>query len=108
MSSEVEYRCFVGGLAWDTADQDLERTFSLFGEVIDSKIINDKSIRIRIQEEVVAVEEAVVVVVVRTEAVVVDMVEVVVKKDAVDMKDAAVVMDLVVAEANTVVVEDVM
>ncbi|XP_024005519.1 glycine-rich RNA-binding protein 8 [Eutrema salsugineum] len=42
MSTDVEYRCFVGGLAWATADADLERTFSQFGEVIDSKIINDR------------------------------------------------------------------
>ncbi|XP_023635436.1 glycine-rich RNA-binding protein 8 [Capsella rubella] len=40
--AEVEYRCFVGGLAWATGDQDLQRTFSEFGEVIDSKIINDR------------------------------------------------------------------
>lgn len=38
MSGETEYRCFVGGLAWATADADLERTFSQFGEVIDSKV----------------------------------------------------------------------
>ncbi|KAL0698574.1 hypothetical protein Bca4012_054696 [Brassica carinata] len=42
MSAEVEYRCFVGGLAWATQDADLERTFSQFGEVIDYKIINDR------------------------------------------------------------------
>ncbi|CAH2075938.1 unnamed protein product [Thlaspi arvense] len=42
MSSEAEYRCFVGGLAWATLDADLERTFSQFGEVVDSKIINDR------------------------------------------------------------------
>ncbi|AEE87047.1 cold, circadian rhythm, and RNA binding 1 [Arabidopsis thaliana] len=40
--SEVEYRCFVGGLAWATNDEDLQRTFSQFGDVIDSKIINDR------------------------------------------------------------------
>ncbi|KAG7539841.1 RNA-binding domain superfamily [Arabidopsis thaliana x Arabidopsis arenosa] len=40
--SEVEYRCFVGGLAWATSDEDLERTFSQFGDVLDSKIINDR------------------------------------------------------------------
>ncbi|KAF2542753.1 hypothetical protein F2Q70_00033705 [Brassica cretica] len=38
MSAEVEYRCFVGGLAWATGDAELERTFSQFGEVIDSKV----------------------------------------------------------------------
>ncbi|CAA7020614.1 unnamed protein product [Microthlaspi erraticum] len=42
MSGEVEYRCFVGGLAWATQDQDLEREFSQFGKVTDFKIINDR------------------------------------------------------------------
>uniref|UniRef100_A0A5B7BLS0 RRM domain-containing protein n=2 Tax=Davidia involucrata TaxID=16924 RepID=A0A5B7BLS0_DAVIN len=42
MSAEVEYRCFVGGLAWATDDQSLERAFSQFGDIIDSKIINDR------------------------------------------------------------------
>ncbi|XP_024016505.1 glycine-rich RNA-binding protein GRP1A-like [Eutrema salsugineum] len=41
-SEESEYRCFVGGLAWATDDQSLERTFSQFGEVLDSKIIIDR------------------------------------------------------------------
>ncbi|CAA7051490.1 unnamed protein product [Microthlaspi erraticum] len=41
-SGESEYRCFVGGLAWATDDQSLERTFSQFGDVIDSKIIMDR------------------------------------------------------------------
>ncbi|XP_010548055.1 PREDICTED: glycine-rich RNA-binding protein GRP2A-like [Tarenaya hassleriana] len=41
-SAEVEYRCFVGGLAWATDDQSLERAFSQFGEVVDSKVINDR------------------------------------------------------------------
>ena len=38
MAAEVEYRCFVGGLAWATDGQSLERAFSQFGEVIDSKV----------------------------------------------------------------------
>ncbi|KAL6963863.1 Cinnamyl-alcohol dehydrogenase Flavonol reductase/cinnamoyl-CoA reductase, partial [Sarracenia purpurea var. burkii] len=42
MAAEVEYRCFVGGLAWTTDDQSLERAFSQFGEVVESKIINDR------------------------------------------------------------------
>ncbi|XP_068664371.1 glycine-rich RNA-binding protein GRP2A-like [Aristolochia californica] len=41
-SAEVEYRCFVGGLAWATDDRSLERAFSAFGEVIESKIISDR------------------------------------------------------------------
>ena len=42
MAAEVEFRCFVGGLAWATDDNALERAFSQFGEVIESKIINDR------------------------------------------------------------------
>ncbi|OVA07030.1 RNA recognition motif domain [Macleaya cordata] len=41
-SADVEYRCFVGGLAWATDDQSLEKAFSSFGEVVESKIINDR------------------------------------------------------------------
>ncbi|GAV89722.1 RRM_1 domain-containing protein, partial [Cephalotus follicularis] len=41
-SADVEFRCFVGGLAWATDDQALERAFSSYGEVIESKIINDR------------------------------------------------------------------
>nr|4C7Q_A Chain A, RNA-BINDING GLYCINE-RICH PROTEIN [Nicotiana tabacum] len=40
--AEVEYRCFVGGLAWATTDQTLGEAFSQFGEILDSKIINDR------------------------------------------------------------------
>ena len=40
--AEVEYRCFVGGLAWATDDRSLEQAFSQFGEITDSKIINDR------------------------------------------------------------------
>ncbi|KAI7748090.1 hypothetical protein M8C21_012879, partial [Ambrosia artemisiifolia] len=39
---DVEYRCFVGGLAWATTDQSLEEAFKPYGEVLDSKIINDR------------------------------------------------------------------
>ncbi|KAB5561323.1 hypothetical protein DKX38_006280 [Salix brachista] len=42
MAAEVEYRCFVGGLAWATTDQSLQEAFSQYGEIIDSKIINDR------------------------------------------------------------------
>ncbi|XP_022763252.1 glycine-rich RNA-binding protein GRP1A-like [Durio zibethinus] len=41
-SADVEYRCFVGGLAWATDDRSLEEAFSTFGEIIESKIINDR------------------------------------------------------------------
>ncbi|MCP8971447.1 RNA-binding protein, partial [Ectobacillus sp. SYSU M60031] len=39
---DVEYRCFVGGLAWATDDRSLEAAFSTFGEILESKIINDR------------------------------------------------------------------
>ncbi|XP_074581076.1 uncharacterized protein LOC141837562 [Curcuma longa] len=41
-ASDVEFRCFVGGLAWATDDASLERAFSPFGEILESKIINDR------------------------------------------------------------------
>ncbi|KAM7272184.1 hypothetical protein ACFE04_026847 [Oxalis oulophora] len=41
-SADAEYRCFVGGLAWATDDQALESAFSKYGEVVESKIINDR------------------------------------------------------------------
>ncbi|GFS42190.1 cold, circadian rhythm, and RNA binding 1 [Actinidia rufa] len=45
MAAEVEFRCFIGGLAWATDDQSLERAFAQFSEVIESKIINDRETR---------------------------------------------------------------
>lgn len=41
-SAEVEYRCFVGGLAWATDDRSLQDAFSPFGEILESKIISDR------------------------------------------------------------------
>nr|ACU13140.1 unknown [Glycine max] len=41
-SADVEYRCFVGGLAWATDNYDLEKAFSQYGDVVESKIINDR------------------------------------------------------------------
>ena len=38
----VEYRCFVGGLAWATDDRGLETAFSQYGEILDAKIIMDR------------------------------------------------------------------
>ena len=37
-AADVEYRCFVGGLAWATSDRSLEEAFSQYGEIIDSKV----------------------------------------------------------------------
>ncbi|PKU65825.1 glycine-rich RNA-binding protein 2 [Dendrobium catenatum] len=39
---EAEFRVFVGGLAWATDERILEDAFKSFGEVIDTKIINDR------------------------------------------------------------------
>ncbi|KAK1316035.1 hypothetical protein QJS10_CPA05g01125 [Acorus calamus] len=41
-SADVEYRCFVGGLAWATDDRALEDAFSQYGEILESKIISDR------------------------------------------------------------------
>lgn len=38
----AEYRCFVGGLAWATNDEGLEDAFRSYGDVIETKIINDR------------------------------------------------------------------
>lgn len=37
-ASDVEYRCFVGGLAWVTDDASLEHAFSAYGEIVESKV----------------------------------------------------------------------
>nr|ACR35488.1 unknown [Zea mays] len=37
-ASDVEYRCFVGGLAWATDDHSLNNAFSTYGEVLESKV----------------------------------------------------------------------
>ena len=41
-SADVEYRCFVGGLAWATTDDALYEAFSNYGEILTSKIVNDR------------------------------------------------------------------
>ncbi|KAF3596669.1 hypothetical protein DY000_02023914, partial [Brassica cretica] len=38
---DVKFECFVGHLAECTNEKDLERGFSLYGEVIDSEIVYD-------------------------------------------------------------------
>ncbi|KAK7341481.1 hypothetical protein VNO80_24411 [Phaseolus coccineus] len=40
--ADVEFRCFVGGLAWATDGDALEKAFSKYGPVLESKIINDR------------------------------------------------------------------
>jgi hypothetical protein len=39
-ASDVEYRCFVGSLAWATSDDSLHVAFSPFGEVLESKLLS--------------------------------------------------------------------
>ncbi|XP_038901242.1 glycine-rich RNA-binding protein-like [Benincasa hispida] len=41
-SSSVEFRCFVGGLAWATDNIALEKAFSPFGDIVEAKIVNDR------------------------------------------------------------------
>ncbi|XP_020091699.1 glycine-rich RNA-binding protein GRP1A-like [Ananas comosus] len=41
-AADVEFRCFVGGLAWATDDRSLEEAFKPYGEILESKIINDR------------------------------------------------------------------
>ncbi|XP_061372656.1 small RNA binding protein 1-like isoform X2 [Gastrolobium bilobum] len=41
-SGDIEYRCFVGGLAWATDNDALEKAFSPYGEIVESKVINDR------------------------------------------------------------------
>ncbi|MED6199598.1 Cinnamyl-alcohol dehydrogenase Flavonol reductase/cinnamoyl-CoA reductase [Stylosanthes scabra] len=40
--SEIEYRCFVGGLAWATNNEALEKAFSSYGEIVESKAKIDR------------------------------------------------------------------
>lgn len=37
-SSSVEFRCFVGGLAWATDSNSLEKAFSVYGEIVEAKV----------------------------------------------------------------------
>ncbi|CAD6213995.1 unnamed protein product [Miscanthus lutarioriparius] len=41
-AADVEYRCFVGGLAWATNNESLEHAFASYGEILDSKVITDR------------------------------------------------------------------
>ncbi|KAF6154892.1 hypothetical protein GIB67_018329 [Kingdonia uniflora] len=42
MSDPVEYRCFVGGLAWSTSDGSLKRAFEKFGRLVEAKVVIDR------------------------------------------------------------------
>ncbi|PUZ37638.1 hypothetical protein GQ55_9G135900 [Panicum hallii var. hallii] len=41
-AADVEYRCFVGGLAWATDNASLQQAFASYGDVLDSKVITDR------------------------------------------------------------------
>ncbi|CAN6298310.1 unnamed protein product [Urochloa humidicola] len=41
-AADVEYRCFVGGLAWATNNDSLQQAFASYGDVLDSKVITDR------------------------------------------------------------------
>ncbi|XP_056843697.1 glycine-rich RNA-binding protein RZ1A [Raphanus sativus] len=42
MSEEVEYRCFIGGLAWATSDRGLRDAFEKYGHLTEAKVVFDK------------------------------------------------------------------
>uniref|UniRef100_A0A0D6R844 RRM domain-containing protein n=1 Tax=Araucaria cunninghamii TaxID=56994 RepID=A0A0D6R844_ARACU len=41
-ATDVEFRCFVGGLSWSTDDRSLKDAFLPYGEVMDSKVVSDR------------------------------------------------------------------
>ncbi|KAF7142805.1 hypothetical protein RHSIM_Rhsim05G0112500 [Rhododendron simsii] len=42
MSDELEFRCFIGGLAWSTSDRGLKDAFAKFGHLVEAKVAVDK------------------------------------------------------------------
>ena len=42
MSEEVENRCFIGGLSFQTTDRELKDAFKKFGHLLDAKVSVDK------------------------------------------------------------------
>lgn len=38
MAEVEEFRCFVGGLSWNTTDKGLEEEFRRFGNVLEAKV----------------------------------------------------------------------
>jgi RNA recognition motif-containing protein len=38
----VSNKLFVGGLSWNTTDQDLQEAFGTFGEVTEAKVVTDR------------------------------------------------------------------
>ncbi|KAH7665101.1 RNA recognition motif domain-containing protein [Dioscorea alata] len=41
-STDNAFRCFVGGLAWATDEHSLTEAFKIFGDILESKVINDR------------------------------------------------------------------
>lgn len=39
---DVEYRCFVGGLSWNTKDDDLRDAFKQYGRLSEAKVVVDR------------------------------------------------------------------
>lgn len=39
MSDELEFRCFIGGLAWSTSDRGLKDAFAKFGHLVEAKVV---------------------------------------------------------------------
>ncbi|XVF04674.1 hypothetical protein REPUB_Repub05bG0105200 [Reevesia pubescens] len=113
-SADVEFWCFVRGLAWATDDRALEEAFSVYGEIVKSKlnlakaaevaedleveaVVDTVAVEATVAMEVVAVNEDMVVDVVRVDmATVEDMkVVVVMEVDAVKVEVDMVLVDLV-------------
>ncbi|KAH6558630.1 hypothetical protein KP509_1Z053200 [Ceratopteris richardii] len=42
MAVEVEHRCFIGGLSWETTDRDLESAFRPFGNILEAKVVMNR------------------------------------------------------------------
>ncbi|KAJ7568483.1 hypothetical protein O6H91_01G034200 [Diphasiastrum complanatum] len=42
MAELEDFRCFVGGLSWNTTDRDLEDAFQRFGRIVEAKVIVDR------------------------------------------------------------------
>ncbi|OMO51204.1 hypothetical protein CCACVL1_29936 [Corchorus capsularis] len=43
MPDEVEYRCFIGNLSWSTSDRGLKDAFEKFGNLLEAKVVLDRS-----------------------------------------------------------------
>ena len=44
-SAEIEYYCFVGGLAWATNNDALKKAFAIYGEIVESKVRLSQAMR---------------------------------------------------------------